>query len=124
MIDNIVLKIAAPCNLKCTYCYEYNTGDESWRNMPKQIDNELVEILSRRVEVYCNSNKKDKMNITLHGGEPLLLNPRKLDELLTTVRMSARSVNIKLAMQTNAVLLNAEFIKIIKKENSSRLYFL
>ena len=36
-LNTVILKVAAPCNLNCSYCYEYNRGDESWRLKPKQI---------------------------------------------------------------------------------------
>ena len=24
LIDTVIIKVVAPCNLNCTYCYEYN----------------------------------------------------------------------------------------------------
>ena len=35
--NTLIVKFASPCNLNCTYCYEYNTGDDSWKKKPKFI---------------------------------------------------------------------------------------
>ena len=33
-INEFVIKVASRCNLDCDYCYEYNTGDNTWKSMP------------------------------------------------------------------------------------------
>ena len=37
IIDTVILKVVAPCNLNCSYCYEYNMGDDSWKFKPKEF---------------------------------------------------------------------------------------
>ena len=34
-IDTIILKFAAGCNLLCDYCYEYTSGDNTWKKNNK-----------------------------------------------------------------------------------------
>ena len=34
-INEFIIKIASRCNLNCTYCYEYNQGDDSWKRASK-----------------------------------------------------------------------------------------
>ena len=40
-ISGYVIKVASRCNLNCSYCYEYNMGDSSWKKMPKYMEEEL-----------------------------------------------------------------------------------
>ena len=41
-IGTVVLKLASPCNLNCSYCYVYNHEDQSWRNRPTFIAPETL----------------------------------------------------------------------------------
>ena len=36
-INEFIVKVSSRCNLNCTYCYEYNLGDDSWKSMDKKI---------------------------------------------------------------------------------------
>ena len=38
MIDSYVVKVASRCNLDCTYCYEYNLGDDTWKHQPRFME--------------------------------------------------------------------------------------
>lgn len=115
MITTVVLKVAAPCNLACTYCYEYQAGDDSWKKMPKHIDVRTVEKLGERIREYAISNGLTRFQVTLHGGEPLLLGPRKLAEVLTALRACAAPVDVRVGLQTNAVLVTEEFVDIFRE---------
>ena len=50
--NTLIVKFASPCNLNCTYCYEYNTGDDSWKKKPKFISAENAKILNNRLREY------------------------------------------------------------------------
>ncbi len=36
-INEFIIKISSRCNLNCSYCYEYNLGDDSWKLMQKKL---------------------------------------------------------------------------------------
>ena len=81
MINTIVLKVASPCNLNCTYCYEYNHGDDSWKKKPKRIALSTIDKLSKDIQQYIELKKLKAFNVVSHGGEPLLLGSKYMDEM-------------------------------------------
>lgn len=112
--NTLIVKFASPCNLNCTYCYEYNTGDNSWKTKPKYFSPDLAHELNFRIKEYLGYTGFQKLNIVAHGGEPLLLGPQKLDELFTILSRGLKGV-INFGMQTNAVLVSDEIISVLKK---------
>ena len=48
-ILELVVKIASRCNLNCSYCYEYNMGDDSWKKAAKFMSDETAELLGKRI---------------------------------------------------------------------------
>ena len=115
MINTIVLKVASPCNLACTYCYEYNHGDNSWKKKPKKISLETIQELAKKLQLYIEKNKIKSFNLVAHGGEPLLLGPNYMNELYTILYNNLDTAVVKFSMQTNATLINYKFIEIFKK---------
>lgn len=113
-LDAIILKIAAPCNLSCSYCYEYNAGDESWRRKPKIILDQVVERLLDRIEEYQAKDLR-KISLVLHGGEPLLAGYNRLSSILEKVRKRLTNEQLNLVLQTNGTLLSNPLIKLFKE---------
>ena len=72
-ITSVVLKIAAGCNLNCGYCYEFNLGDESWRDKPASVSDETVKLLGMRIRDSAVANGIREFSVSLHGGEPMLV---------------------------------------------------
>ncbi len=69
----LVLKIASRCNLNCTYCYMYNLGDNTYRNQPKVMSDNVVTALIRKVKNHCITHDIKVFDFNFHGGEPLLV---------------------------------------------------
>ena len=117
-IIELVVKIASRCNLNCTYCYEYNQGDDSWKRASKFMSIDTAVKLGKRIQEHIDEHKLTEYNIGLHGGEPLLMSPQKIDELTTTIKNQIDpSVDLYFGMQTNGVLISKEHIKVLKKHN-------
>ena len=114
--NTLIVKFASPCNLNCTYCYEYNTGDDSWKKKPKFISAENAKILNNRLREYLIDSELQKINIVSHGGEPLLLGSKKLDEIFSIIKDGIED-KLNFGMQTNAVLVNTDIIEVLKKHN-------
>ena len=112
--NTLIVKFASPCNLNCTYCYEYNTGDDSWKKKPKYFSAENAKMLNKRLREYLKDSELQKINIVAHGGEPLLLGPEKLDEIFTIIKDGIDD-KINFGMQTNAVLANTNIVGVLKK---------
>lgn len=115
MIETVVVKVAAPCNLACTYCYEYETGDDSWKSLPKHIDIATVISLAERIREYAAANNLSRFNVTLHGGEPLLLGHRRLRDAIARLREAAAPVDLRVGLQTNGVLITDEMIDVFRE---------
>ena len=115
-ISTLIIKFASPCNLNCTYCYEYNTGDDSWKKKPKYFSNENAKYLNERIKEYLKVAPISKMNLIAHGGEPLLLGADKLNEIFSILKEGIED-NLNFGLQTNAVLVNQDIIEILKIHN-------
>lgn len=115
-LNTFIVKFASPCNLNCTYCYEYNTGDDSWKSKPKYFSLENAILLNKRLKEYLVKTEHNYINIIGHGGEPLLMGAEKLNILFENL-VSGIQDKIKLGIQTNGVLVNEAIINVLKKYN-------
>lgn len=115
MIRSLVLKVAARCNIACTYCYEYSAGDQTWRNKPRFLAPYLASQLGQRIREYCETCKVNTMSIVAHGGEPLMLGARRLDSLFHELQVGAGPVKLSLSLQTNGLLLDREICEVLAR---------
>lgn len=114
---DIVLKVTERCNLACPYCYYfYQEYDGNAKNplMSEEVMEELPEFLLRS----SRDLKIDQFNISLHGGEPLLMKSEKVDHLLTSLREKLTGkVKVSFSCQTNGVLIDEEWIDLFSKHD-------
>lgn len=107
------LKIASRCNLNCSYCYVYNQADDSWRNKPAIISNEVVAATAGRILTHCRLSGQDVVRIVFHGGEPCLAGKAAFDRwcemLRTTLEPTTRVI---FTVQTNGVLVDDEWAEL------------
>jgi uncharacterized protein len=113
-IDQIVLKIASRCNLNCSYCYIYNHEDQSWRERPRFISDEVFERTLVAIRQYCERREDHQMQIVFHGGEPTLIGPERFDHLASRAKEELGGYLSSLCIQTNATLINDEWIDVLK----------
>ena len=110
VIDTVLLKVASRCNLDCTYCYVYHMGDDGWRDQPKLMPDAVQDAVVRRLaDLYAS--QQHPLHVVLHGGEPLLLGPRRMRSLCNRLRCAIPSP-CELHVQTNGVLLTEAFIDV------------
>jgi uncharacterized protein len=107
-VDTVLLKVASRCNIDCTYCYVYNMGDEGWRSMPALVSEETTEVICRRL-LELRQWQTHRFAVVLHGGEPLMLGARRLEQLLKSLRYALPS-EYPIGIQTNGVLLTREIL--------------
>lgn len=91
------------CNLNCTYCYEKQ----------REYENES-EINVKEILQFVNIFKEMKIDIQLMGGEPLLVGKSKMKEILKNIH--EQNIVTKINIQTNAVLLDEEWLDILYGE--------
>jgi uncharacterized protein len=114
-IVGLVVKIVERCNLNCSYCYMYNHLDQSYRDRPTCMSEEIFASVVSRLEQYREKHPDvRRVQITFHGGEPMLMKPevfRRFAEM-SVVRLGQA---VSLAMQTNATLVTDEWIGVLKE---------
>ncbi len=114
-VDTLVVKVASRCNLACTYCYEYSSGDDSWRGSPRVLSEASTRQLGQRIAEYAAITGRKSINVVAHGGEPLAMGPQKLNRFFATLREEAPSVSLRFSIQTNRVLITPAHCDVIKK---------
>jgi uncharacterized protein len=103
----LVLKVHQRCNLACDYCYVYELADQSWRERPRTMPDEVRDAALARFADHARRHGLGGVRIVLHGGEPLLYGTDRLAELVTAAREAfPRDCRIDFGMQTNGVLLD------------------
>lgn len=102
--DQFVLKVHSRCNLACDYCYVYTMVDQSWADQPVRMTRATVDATAGRIAEHVRTHRIPKINIALHGGEPLLAG---LDEIAYCVEAIRAAVGhlalVQVTVQTNGV---------------------
>jgi uncharacterized protein len=112
----VVYKIAATCNLDCTYCYVYNKGDDSWRRRPVIMSDGVFDAAVERTRQHCLWSGQTAVSVTFHGGEPTLAGVRRFDRWCKRIYEGlADIVRVKLCLQTNAILLDDEWAEVLSR---------
>ena len=110
IIDTVLLKVAARCNINCTYCYVFNMGDDNWLHQEKLMSKETMNSVCRSLRQLSITQNKP-FSVVLHGGEPLLLGGSKLEYCLSELRKNIPD-NYPLSIQTNGILISNSILDI------------
>lgn len=108
---HFVLKIHSRCNLACDYCYMYEMADQSWRGQPRRMSRATIDQVALRIAEHARSNGLSRIEVVLHGGEPLLAGADHIRYAVTAIRSALNSeTSAGFHLQTNGVLLNPVFL--------------
>jgi uncharacterized protein len=118
LISSIILKVAAPCNLKCTYCYVYNHEDRSYRSRPRYIGDDVFDATLAAISRYCERRGQHSMRVTFHGGEPTLIGPARFGELATRAAAVLGRRLASLSIQTNGTLIDDAWVEVLQRHNT------
>jgi uncharacterized protein len=119
-LNTLIIKIASRCNIDCTYCYEYNRGDSSWQFQPKRLSLRTARQIGHRITEYCTEFSQNTFTLVFHGGEPLLVGPAYLENLILELRNSIScDIGLKFGLQTNGILVSDEFLNVFKRHRVS-----
>jgi uncharacterized protein len=113
-IDNLVVKIAERCNLRCRYCYLYEHGDSTYEDRPRFMSDEVFEALLESVRRHCDTRSGCPTALTFHGGEPTLVGPDRLARLATRARRVLGPRLASLQMQTNGTLIDERWVHTLR----------
>lgn len=113
-ISQYVVKVHSRCDLACDHCYVYEHVDQNWRAQPRAIARGTVQALARRIAEHAATHRLPRVTVVLHGGEPLLLGPQRLREVVADLRDGIEpATRLDLRMQSNGVLLSEQFCEIL-----------
>ncbi len=116
-LSSFIFKVATRCNLNCTYCYEYNMGDDSWKQQPHFTSIETIEMLVRRVREHAIEHGLDSVAFSFHGGEPLLAGVDFFRNAVGTIRdRLGPSIRCSFGVQTNGTLITEEVVRVFSEE--------
>ncbi|CAO5159344.1 FxsB family radical SAM/SPASM domain protein [Frankia sp. AiPs1] len=108
-----VLKVHSRCNLSCSYCYVYQQADQGWREQPTVMSRRTIDVTAAQVASHARRNGLTDLQVTLHGGEPLLAGADLLEYLVTTFRdVVPPTTEVVFSLQTNAVLLDDTMVEL------------
>lgn len=112
----IVLKVAERCNINCSYCYMFNKGNEEYEDLPAYIKQSTVEEIAHFLADGARDLNAKRVRIGLHGGEPLMIKKERYIEICETfLRILSPICSVVFTMQTNAVLIDDEWLAIFEK---------
>lgn len=110
-----ILKVHGRCNLACDYCYMYEMADQSWRAKPTVMSPAIVAVAGQRIAEHATAHDLRSVEVVLHGGEPLLAGSEYLRRTATAIRAALpASVDVRLAIQTNGVLLTESMLAVLR----------
>jgi uncharacterized protein len=92
-------------------------GDSGWMEMPNHISPETTQAVAKALHELTRIQDRP-FAVVLHGGEPLLLGPKKLDRVLSELRSSVPS-ECSFGLQTNGILINYEALNICFKNKTT-----
>ena len=116
-LDTVLIKVASRCNINCSYCYVYNMGDSGWLDMPNHISDETTEAIAHALNELTRMQDRP-FAVVLHGGEPLLLGPKKLRRLISIIR-SNLPPDTAFSLQTNGILINDEILDLCSETRTT-----
>lgn len=108
-----VMKVSKLCNLRCTYCYEY---DELANKERMPLDS-LAFFFESLADHYEKQGWKDEIRFVLHGGEPLLLPDSYLRGFVGLQKelLGARGVRYRNSLQTNLFHIDVKRIRLLEE---------
>ena len=115
-LSQFVMKVHGRCDLSCDHCYVYEHADQSWRTKPRMMSPDIARAAARRVAEHASAHSLPRVRVVVHGGEPLLLGPARMDDLLTRVRTPIEAVTrLSLIVQTNGVRLGPAMCDVFQR---------
>jgi uncharacterized protein len=111
-----IIKMHSRCNIACDYCYLYEMGDSTWRDRPKLIAPAVVDRVAARIADHARTHGLRRVEVILHGGEPLLAGADRIDRAATALRRALpEGVELTIGLQTNGTLIDEGFLAVARR---------
>jgi uncharacterized protein len=113
---DVVIKITERCNIDCTYCYMFNMGNDDFTAHPAYITAETTSHTAQFLADGVRSLGIKTVRLIFHGGEPLMLKKAKFRQMCETYKAAIAPIaKLYLSLQTNAILVDEEWIAIFQE---------
>ena len=114
---SLVLKLSEICNLACSYCYYYQDDLKGeWRRRPRFLSEDIFATFADRLADFVTANPIERLTVTLHGGEPTLLDPGVVDFICKYLRLSIPdTIDISFKIQTNGLYLSRAWMRTLHR---------
>jgi uncharacterized protein len=113
-----VLKAASTCDLACDHCYVYEHRDQSWRDRPRVMPEEVAACAAARIAEHAAAHGLTDVQVVLHGGEPLLAGADRLGRVIRELRRALDGLTrLDLRIHTNGVRLDEDFCRLFHRHH-------
>ena len=111
----LLVKVAARCNIDCTYCYWFR--DPEVLRAPKLLPDDLADLLMVRLRTHIARHQLKSFKLVLHGGEPLLWGRDRFRRLAIACADASAALDceVKLAVTTNGVLVDDDWVRLLRE---------
>ena len=110
----VVLKVTEVCNLDCTYCFFFNSGDTSYEHDPAYISEQNIVDMAKTLAQGAKDLDIRTVEISFHGGEPLMLGFKRFEKMCQILNHHISPVaQLKFSVQTNGLLLSQKWIALL-----------
>ncbi|GIJ80426.1 uncharacterized protein SAMN05443287_10461 [Micromonospora phaseoli] len=110
-----VLKLHSRCDLACDHCYVYTMADQRWRGLPRIMPQRVLDATADRIGEHVRAHRLDRVSVILHGGEPLLAGPARIEAAVSAIRHGVAPVPVRLTVQTNATRLDETYLSLFDR---------
>jgi len=97
---DLLIKPTLDCNAKCIYCHSLKPSN--------RMSTELVETIFQKWAIFSAKKEIDRLSITWHGGEPMIMGGSFYREVLDLERKYFPNIKIAHSMQSNVCLYKGE----------------
>jgi uncharacterized protein len=95
----------------------YHLADQSWQKQPKRMSPLVVQQTAKRIREHVEAHSIPEIDITMHGGEPLLAGEQGLRAFLETMHKEiSPSCRLLFGIQTNGTLLSPEIVDLFSEK--------
>src|SRR5690606_2643825 len=113
-----VLKVASRCDLSCDHCYVYEHADQGWRRQPMVMSDTTTARVAERIAEHAQKHGLGTVHVILHGGEPLLAGPARLERISRCLAQALTGVaRLDVRVHTNGVRLDEAWLPTFEAAN-------
>lgn len=111
---NVMLKPASSlCNMRCKYCFYADVSDNRQVKSFGIMQPETVDAILDHL--FAPLSPGDSINIAFQGGEPTVAGIEWFRGFLAKAEAKKGGIKVTYALQTNAILLNEEWCRLLKE---------